>query len=169
MKKKLTGKKTDSDQKYPLRLILPKGWICPKFSLVWHYFFDVAVPYVFNDYFHVRFHLRKLFTNLKFLEKSQHFFSAQSIKMLVAHTFEKNLRFEMSLSLIKNLFKGTVWWEELKLSEKSQIWKKSQRPEVQHISLKSVPSLLISTPVPSAPSEPVHLLIAYSCTFTVTK
>ena len=28
----------------------------------------------------------------------------------------------MSLSLRKHLFGGTVWWEKLKFSEKSQIW-----------------------------------------------
>ena len=31
-------------------------------------------------------------------------------------------KLKMSLSLRKHLFGGTLWWEKLKFSEKSQIW-----------------------------------------------
>ena len=61
-----------------------------------------------------------------FLKNFRFYSSGEAEKMLVARTFEKNLRFEkklqMSLSLRKHSFGGTVWWEKLKFSEKSQIW-----------------------------------------------
>ena len=44
--------------------------------------------------------------------------------MLVARTFEKisDLRTNTEFEFEKKLFGGTLWWEKLKFSEKSQIW-----------------------------------------------
>ena len=55
-----------------------------------------------------------------FSEKSQLLFSGEAEQMLVAHTFEKNLRFEKKLEDNSELKEKYVWWNSLVI--KTQIF-----------------------------------------------
>lgn len=67
---------------------------------------------IFGEWFHVRFHLRLLFINLKFSEKS-HFFSYESVKIIMrnmAISLERKLKDTSYFE--KKISGGTVWSEK---------------------------------------------------------
>lgn len=103
---------------------------------------------IFGEWIQVRFYLTLLFTNFKISWEISDFFLSWVGKKHWWHARWRNLRFKKkknlktSLSLRKSIFGGTVGWEKLKFSEKSQIWENFSvvGPEARILTLYKHPS-----------------------------
>lgn len=103
---------------------------------------------IFGEWIQVRFYLTLLFTNFKISWEISDFFLSWVGKNIggphveeISDLRKKNLK--TSLSLRKSIYGGTVGWEKLKSSEKTQIWENFSvvGPEARILTLYKHPSL----------------------------
>lgn len=104
---------------------------------------------IFGEWIQVRFYLTLLFTNFKIAWEISDFFLSWVGKNIggthveeISDLRKKNLKTSLSLRK-KSIFGGTVGWEKLKSSEKSQIWENFSvvGPEARILTLYKHPSL----------------------------